>query len=239
MSRLLSAQLRPSEGWVPPRTRRVFLDVGGHTGESVAAAVEPRWDFDRIWTFEPTKRCVEMLERVGDERVTVVPAGWWSSDTEMIIHDPGALHASVDRRICGTGEVESCRFIDAAQWMAENIAADDEVWLKINVEGSEIEVLDRLLTSGEITKVAHLVVHFDIEWLGDPEKAAAMRARLNRAHVPWREARTVLFGRTTTAKTNTWLAWTHRDWVQFNRQKAEHLLRRRVFRMRRWLRAGR
>jgi len=217
--------------------RRVFLDVGGHTGESVSAALDQRWGFERIWTFEPTTRCVEILERIADDRLTVVPAGWWSSDAEMVIHDPGTLHASVDARASIAGEVERCRFVDAADWMAQNIAPGDQVWLKINIEGAEIEVLDRLLASGEIAKVTYLVVYFDIEMFGESDKAAAMRARLDKAGVPWREASTVLFGRTDTAKVNTWLAWTHGDRLKFARQKVEHLLRRRIFLVRKRLRA--
>ena len=215
--------------------RRVFLDVGGHTGESVSAALDRRWGFDRVWTFEPTKRCVEILEGIPDDRLTVVPAGWWSADTEMVIHDPGTLHASVDAAASRAGEVEHCRFVDAARWMAENIDADDQVWLKINIEGAEVDVLDRLLTSGEIAKVRHLVVHFDIEKLGQPDKAVAMRARLDGAGVPWREASAVMFGRTDTAKVHTWLAWTEGRRLSFTRQKVEHLLRRQVFLLRRRL----
>jgi FkbM family methyltransferase len=219
--------------------RRVFLDVGGHTGESVAAALDSHWGFDRIWTFEPTRRCVEMLERIADDRLTVVPAGWWSADADMVIHDPGTIRASVDPRASQVGEEELCSFIDAARWMSENIDHGDVVWLKINIEGAEIEVLDRLLTSGEIKKVSHLVVHFDVEKFGETDKAVSMRARLDGADVPWREANTVMFGRTDTAKVNSWLGWTHGHRLRFTRQKVEHLLRRRVFRARLWLRARR
>lgn len=219
--------------------RRVFLDVGGHTGESVVAALDRRWGFDRIWTFEPTRRCVEVLESIADDRVTVVPAGWWSTDADMVIHDPGTIRASVDARASQLGEEEVCSFLDAARWMSENIDDSDVVWLKMNIEGAEIEVLDRLLTSGEIRKVSYLVVHFDVEKFGETDQAARTRALLDGAGVPWREAGTVMFGRTATAKVNSWLAWTHGHRVQFTRQKVEHLLRRRVFLARRWLRARR
>jgi FkbM family methyltransferase len=221
------------------RARRVFVDVGGHTGESVSAALDQRWGFDRIWTFEPTRRCVEILERIADDRLTVVPAGWWSDDAAMVIHDPGTIRASVDARASQVGEEELCSFVDAARWMSENLDPTDLVWLKINIEGAEIEVLDRLLTSGEITKVTHLVVHFDVEKFGEIDKAAAMRARLDRAGVPWREANTVMFGRDDTAKLNSWLAWTHHHRLRFTRQKVEHLLRRRVFLARLWMRGRR
>jgi len=109
--------------------RRVYLDVGGYIGETVAVATQPRWAFDRIWTFEPTAGCVAKLRELerGDSRVTVVPAGWWSSDAEMEIYDPGTLHASVEAAASRHGKLERCQFIDAAAWMAEHINADDRV----------------------------------------------------------------------------------------------------------------
>jgi FkbM family methyltransferase len=211
--------------------RRVCLDVGGHVGETVSVAMEPRWGFDRLWTFEPTSVCVAALRELtaDDDRVTVVPAGWWSSDTEMDIYDPGSLHASVEAALSRHGRVERCRFIDAASWMAENITPDDEVWLKLNVEASETEILGHLLDTGEIAKVDHLVVHFDVEKIGQGDKAVPIRARLDAAGVRWREASQVLFGRTDPDKIATWLGWTNGHRWSFTRRKAEHKARRLVW----------
>jgi hypothetical protein len=113
---------------------KVFLDVGGHVGETLTVAMEPRWGFDRIWTFEPASACRERLRALADERVTVVPAGLWSSDTTMEPHDPGTLHASIDAAASRHGQTEECRFIDAAAWMAEHVDDGDRVWMKVNVE---------------------------------------------------------------------------------------------------------
>ncbi len=126
----------------------------------------------------------------------VVPAGWWSSDTEMDVHDPGTLHASVLPEASQFGQVERCRFVDAGAWMADNISERDTVWLKINVEASEVEVLERLLDTGEIHKVDHLVVHFDVDRLGRASDAVPVRRRLGEAGIEWREAKDVMFGRT-------------------------------------------
>lgn len=211
------------------RSRKVFLDVGAHQGQSVRAALERRWGFDRVWTFEPTQPCIEILERIIDDRLTVVPAGWWSADTEKLVHDPGTLGASIDARKARGGETAQCAFVDAARWMSENIGPDDLVWLKINIEGAEIEVLDRLLASGEMRKVDHLVVHFDIEKVGDFAAAAAMRRRLDDSGVSWREAKTVMFGPDDTYKCNTWLAWTHQLRWQLLAQKLTYAVRRQLY----------
>jgi FkbM family methyltransferase len=218
--------------------RRVFLDVGGHVGESLSVAMQPRWRFERIWTFEPTASCAAELEAMSDRRVTVVPAGWWSSDMEMDVHDPGRLHASVLPEASVFGQVERCRFVDAGRWMADNISERDTVWLKINVEASEVEVLERLLDTGEIRKVDHLVVHFDVDKLGRASDAIPVRRRLGEAGIEWREAKDVMFGRTDQQKVATWLAWTEGRRAEFVRHKWEHQIRRRVWRARRRIGSG-
>ncbi|MCO5321155.1 MAG: hypothetical protein M9922_07125 [Microthrixaceae bacterium] len=226
--------------------RRVFLDVGGHVGETLGEVMKPRWGFDRIWSFEPVRECVIELDRIvashNDDRVTIVPAGWWSSDTEMLLNNPGALNASIEE-IAGAEASEQCRFIDAAGWMAENIGLEDEVWLKLNIEASEVAVLGRLLDTGEIDKIDHLVVHFDVELAGKFSEANAMRKRLNESDVPWREANRVMFGRTQEAKTSTWLAWTNGSRVGFSLNMMEHRARRVLWqarvKARRWARTAR
>jgi hypothetical protein len=102
-------------------------------------------------------------------------------------------------------------------------------WLKINIEASEVEVLSRLLGSGEIAKVDHLVVHFDVDKIGQGDRAVPIRARLDAARVPWRDANQVLFGRTHADKIATWLAWTNGDRWGFMRRRAEHKARRLVW----------
>lgn len=221
--------------------RRVFLDVGGHLAETLAVAVHPRWGFDRIWTFEPSSRCLDALNAVIDDRVAVVDAGWWSSDTEMDLHDPGTLGGSVGAARVRVGDVERCRFIDAAEWLNRHIEPGDEVWAKVNIEGAEVEVLRHLLQTGTIGLIDHLVVRFDVEKVPNERwRADELRAELRAAGVAFVEGRDVMFGRDVGARTSCWLQWTERagprDRLAFERRKIEHRARKLVYRGRRWIR---
>lgn len=44
-------------------------------------------------------------------------------------------------RVIETGE---CEFRDAAWWFGTNLNPDDEVFVKINVEGAEVDIIERL-----------------------------------------------------------------------------------------------
>jgi hypothetical protein len=55
--------------------------------------------------------------------------------------------------------------------MRENVQAFDTVFLKLNCEGAECDILDDLLDSGEFAKLSFVMVDFDVR------KIAAMRHR--------------------------------------------------------------
>lgn len=204
--------------------RRIFLDVGGHIGETLQEVTRPRWHFDRVFTFEPASACVDALRAIATDKTVVVPAGWWSSNTSLVLHDPGSIGASIAGAKATTELVEQCSFIDAAQWMDQNIADSDRVWLKLNCEGAECEVLNHLLDRGQLQKVAHLLIHFDVEKIpGMEDQAKVTRERLRAAAIPCKEARHIMFGRSHAAKTANWLFWTESQ--GFKRFRYSHVAR--------------
>ncbi len=80
--------------------------------------------------------------------------------------------------------------------------------MKVNCEGAECDLLDRLLESGELKKVDHLLVQFDIEKIPSmSHRAKETRARLDASGVEWREGTSIMFGRSHSRRTANWLAW--------------------------------
>src|SRR5215211_7027575 len=204
--------------------RRIMLDVGGHVGETLVEVVKPRWAFDRIYTFEPASSCWPSLVRYADHRVEIVPAGWWNVDGDLDLHDPGQVGASLLGEKARTEQVERCRFVDAAAWLRSTLDPDDLVWLKLNCEGAECVVLDHLYEQGELRRIDHLVVHFDVEKIPSlASQAVDTRERLDAARVEWIEASTILCGRSHALRTANWLAWTEASGLE--RLRYSHLAR--------------
>ena len=82
--------------------------------------------------------------------------------------------------------------------------------VKINCEGAECDVLDRLLEAGELAKVDELLVHFDVRKVPSLRgREAPTRARLDAAGVPYRPAEAIHFGPDIQEKTRNWLGWYH------------------------------
>ncbi|TFV32571.1 hypothetical protein E4K10_22285 [Streptomyces sp. T1317-0309] len=84
---------------------RVFLDVGGHYGETLDVALDPRWGFEKIYSFEPAKPCRRILRGFHDSRVSIVPAGLSSRTGQATLFGAGLLGASVyaDKSELGDG----------------------------------------------------------------------------------------------------------------------------------------
>lgn len=211
-----------------------MLDVGGHRGQTLVEVVKPRWRFDAIWTFEPAAECWPLLQPLYDgDRVQLEPAGWWTEDTSMPLHDPGEIGASVYADKARSGTTQAARFIDCAAWIDTNLRPDDIVWVKLNCEGAECAILEHLLDTGRITRLRHLLVHFDAEKIPEiADRADAVRRRLDQAGVAYAEPGQIWFGRGHAAKTANWLAWTEAGPVARLRYS---ILHRGVFRARQLL----
>lgn len=169
---------------------KVFLDVGANTGQSLMAALDPAFRFDRIVCFEPASACwpkLEALAKGAQRRVSIEPFGLWDRNCEQAIHQPGKQGAGLwkkdkDQR---PEETEVCRFVRASEWIGKHIRSGDQAFLKLNCEGAECDILDDLLDSGAFERIAFAMVDFDVRKIADlKHREAETRARLERFGFP-------------------------------------------------------
>jgi len=186
---------------------KVFLDIGAHIGETLSVVRHPRWAFDRIVCFEPAPVCWPQIEVLTDERVEVCKFGLWSEDTTMTLHNPGHVGASIATDTTDLTESVDCAFRDAAAWFAENVSAEDTVYAKINVEGAEADLIERLFNSGELSKIDHLLVHFDVRKAPSlAHREPEVRRQLVASGVEFQPAEDIQFGGVIRG-TRNWLRW--------------------------------
>lgn len=144
---------------------RIFLDVGGHYGETLDVALDPRWAFDKIYCFEPAEPCRRILRGFRDRRVHIVPAGLSNRTGDATLYGTGLLGASVyadKRQLDEHVRAETIALVRATDWLLENTAPGDEICLKLNCEGSECDVLEDLLDSGLTERLQSVYVDFDV-----------------------------------------------------------------------------
>jgi FkbM family methyltransferase len=189
------------------RGAKVFLDVGAHTGETLRAVLDPRYRFDRIVCFEPSSMALERLGRFRSPRVEIVPYGLWRETGRRLLHDPGTVGASIFDEKRRSDETEVTQFIRASDWFSENIGDEDNVFLKLNCEGAECDILEDLLDSGEIRKTDHILIHFDVRKIpSQRHRERQVIARLRSEGVSgWVDADEVMIGPSMTARVRHWL----------------------------------
>lgn len=156
---------------------RVFLDVGAHVGETVLEVQKPKYRFDRIVCFEPASSCVAALSDMAasDPRIEVCPFGLGARNERLQLYNPGTLEAST----LGSGPAESVEIVDVAQWFRCNLSADDFVVVKTNCEGSEVEIVNRLLDENLFAAAVTFLITPDIrDFPEHRHKEIALRRRL-------------------------------------------------------------
>lgn len=163
--------------------RKVLLDVGAHVGQTLTAAL--RWNFDRIVCFEPAAANCEHLREIADKRTCVEPIGLWNETAAKQLYDTGSQGASLWKRPKRSTESERCLFVRASDWFGANLKPDDQVWMKLNAEGAEIDILTDLLDSGMFERVNYLLVMWDAHKIpAVAPRLAAMKARMSQFGSP-------------------------------------------------------
>ncbi len=155
----------------PLNSNSLVLDLGGFEGRW-AQEIFARYGC-RIEVFEPVQRYAQALV----ER--------FRSEPGIRVHDfgLGASSRTESIRICGdsssvfgeAGEREEIRIVEAPGWFAEQTLAGVGLTvdlMKINIEGGEYELLERLLEADLVRQIRYLQIQFhDIA----PDSAARMR----------------------------------------------------------------
>ncbi|PTX01821.1 FkbM family methyltransferase [Pararhodobacter aggregans] len=146
--------------------RKIFLDVGGHVGQSLEEVLKPLYSFDVVYCFEPFPAHAEVIRnRFSDPRLRLIEYGLSNVTGPLEFHSDGLddMGASVKKR---EGETKSivtrCDFVRASDFFRDHIAADDLVVMKLNCEGSECDIMNDLMDSGEIIKIDNVMIDFDV-----------------------------------------------------------------------------
>jgi FkbM family methyltransferase len=171
---------------------RVFVDVGAHNGETLHVALDPTWEFERIYALEPASACQKPLSGFRDPKLTIQRIGLGDETRRITLHGAGLLGGSiyadkrqkaVDASLISTEEIDLVR---ASDWFADNLPPDAEVFLKLNCEGSECDILADLLDSGRSSQVRDIYVDFDIRKVpGQEHRQTEIERRLREVGVEY------------------------------------------------------
>jgi FkbM family methyltransferase len=133
----------------------VVLDLGGYKGQW-ASDLFSRYRC-RIFVFEPVRAFAEQIERRfrKNDRIEVLQYGLGGSSKTQTIH----ICADASSTFGGSSNKEEIRIVDAKDWISERRIGRIDL-IKINIEGGEYELLERLIETRLIEMIENIQVQF-------------------------------------------------------------------------------
>lgn len=166
---------------------RIFIDVGAHYGETLKVALDPKWGFDRVFSLEPATTCQRVLARYHDRRLVIEQTALSNRNGPSILYGAGLLGGSIyvnKRQHTEKPDEEPIELVRASDWFKANIPAESTVFLKLNCEGSEVDILEDLLEAGMHSQLRSIYIDFDIRKVAGQElRQPQTEARLKAAGV--------------------------------------------------------
>jgi len=138
----------------------VVIDVGGYEGD-FASELFSRY-LCTIRVFEPVKKFSDMLsERFKkNPSVIIVPKGLGAKNAELEIHvmdEASSYNRSESKH--KKGQPEKISIVDVVEYFGQNNIAHIDL-IKINIEGAEYDLLDRMIEGGLIQLCRNLQIQF-------------------------------------------------------------------------------
>ena len=155
----------------------IVLDLGGYRGQW-ASDIFARYGC-KVYVFEPVKGFADAIMRRFEKnaRIQVNAFGLGGSSRSENIN----LNADGSSTIRAGKSIESISIVDVASWMESNIAGDVAL-MKINIEGGEFELLERMLEKNLIHRVKNFQIQFHDVFPGARERMRSIQGALAKTH---------------------------------------------------------
>ena len=157
----------------------LVFDVGGYKGDWAEAIAEKYGS--RVVVYEPVPGNLEWLRRRFEGNgVSVMPYGLLDRDGEVLMGidgDRSGVHTESATRL-------ECSFRD----VAGELGGESVDLMKMNVEGSEYEILERMICVGVLKNVRDLLIQFHRHIAGAKKRYEQIALRMDRTHrLVWRD----------------------------------------------------
>ena len=149
----------------------ICIDIGGHRGQTSLPALRSGL-FQRLHVFEPVPELADVISRrlsaLGKTTTdwTVHAKALGEGDGEALLYMPGTQSGTTyGNRWSEEPASITVPKCDAGRWFKEHLPEEARIFLKINCEGGEVEILDSLAKSKQLKRITLLMVDFDVRRL--------------------------------------------------------------------------
>jgi FkbM family methyltransferase len=155
--------------------KKYFIDCGAHCGESILTAKQ-RFGLDtHVISFEPIPFFANQLMEIYKDEPTVQilnAAVWINNDIKKFYVSYQYTDAS---SLVIDGRTDTSTFIDVpcfdlSEWIKETFSKDDHIILKLDIEGAEYEVLNKMINDNTICMIKELWGEWHDRKLDNPKE---------------------------------------------------------------------
>jgi FkbM family methyltransferase len=164
---------------------KIFLDVGAYKGDTARAVLNHGYNFDRIYCFEPNPNFAKSIRELNNPKIEVREFGLWKDNVVKKLFSSNKPSASIfNDRFTEDVEKMDIKLIKASDWFKENIKKEDEVFLKLNCEGAECDIIEDIIDAGEGNKVKALMIDYDVRKIDSQKhREAETRDKIKRSDI--------------------------------------------------------
>jgi FkbM family methyltransferase len=193
----------------------ILIDVGAHIGETVETALDGRWKFDHVHSFEPDPDCVRQLHaRFGAQAaaglLSIHPVALGGRNGEVTLRgDNGGGAASiVADYLRGGARAIRVPLQDVNAFLDGVIPPGGRVFIKLNCEGGEAAILERLCERADNCDIVSIMADFDIvRRSGGYWEKRRLLKKARRRGLPISLSEEVMVGRTHVQRLANWFAY--------------------------------
>ena len=168
----------------------VVFDIGGYQG-NFADQIHNKFNAT-VHVFEPMKQFSDYIGSrfAGNDKVLVYPVGVGAETKDLTIYVPnGQDEATLHPGESSIAREEEILVVDVVE-VFEKIKVDHVDLMKLNIEGAEFDLLERLLDTGLHKKVTDIQIQYHIIDEDSEAKRDSISERLSETHectwnYPW------------------------------------------------------
>lgn len=144
--------------------KKIYIDCGAWTGDSVVNFIRKFKNYI-IYAFECEPRLTKTLEILSNEyNFNFINKAIWTSNSKINLY-PGVENFTQSsslffskKKLIDKNNPISVEAIDFSEWIKNNFNKTDYIVCKMNIEGAEYDVLEKMLLDGSIDYINKLYI---------------------------------------------------------------------------------
>lgn len=152
--------------------RRIFVDLGAFDGDTIELAMGLYPDTDLFVAFEPSRENLALLRArfMSHPKVRIMAAAAGTADVPQVslYHAAGTYGHSLlqVKENVSANDAEVVRMIDFSRYILDEFQPSDHIVLKVDIEGSEYDLLERMIEQRSIERIATLFCEWHYRRIG-------------------------------------------------------------------------